>query len=273
MAWSALRNTVSDLIIIRSPRVSFHPLIPSPRQTISADLCHNIEFVSLDEKLQRSLVVCKHCHMMFNNARWNRQVIGRHLDKFHAINIKDTVADGTKVDNIAIPKMKGGKRHSTKPLSPLPVSSETLLPEIATKNAEPDCVPQQTSEDGIQALNLVTVSDVVSESTPARDTGLQVALAQEPEATKIECKPVPSTDAIDFCSSPNPSKPKAKSTRKRKANKEAGGKATFSRAKGNASEKEGICADSSEKEGIGADASEKEGICADSSEDDSKASN
>ncbi len=111
---------------------------------------------------------------MFNNQRWNRQVIRRHLDKFHAININDMVADATKVDDIAIPKMKCGKRaqrHSTKALPHLPVSSETLLPEIAIKNAEPNCVQQQTSEDGIQALNLITVSDVVSESIPARDTG------------------------------------------------------------------------------------------------------
>ena len=109
--------------------------------------------VSLDEKLHRSLVVCKHCHMMFNNQRWNRQVIGRHLDKFHAININDTLADGTKVDDIAIRKMKGGKRHSTKAVPHLPVSSDTLIPEITIKNAEPDCVQQQTSEDGVQALN------------------------------------------------------------------------------------------------------------------------
>ena len=236
MAWTELRNTVSDLIIIRSPRVSFHPLIPSPRQTISADLCHNIEFVSLDEKLHRSLIVCKHCHMLFNNQRWNRQVIGRHLDKFHAININNRVADGTlrtKVDDIAIPKMKGGKRaqmHSTKAVPHLPVSSETLIPEITTKNAEPNCVQQQTSEDGVQALNLINVSDVASESTSARDTGLQVALAQEPEAANIECTQVPITEAdpkpevgdqVDFCSSLNPSKPKPKSARKRKANKES----------------------------------------------------
>ncbi len=126
MTCTDLGNTVSDLIIIRSPRVSFHPLIPSPRQTISADLCNNIEFVSLDEKLHRSLVVCKHCHMLFNNQRWNRQVIGRHLDKFHGITINAGVtdynnrfADGTlrtkveqldqyQVNEMAIPKMKGG---------------------------------------------------------------------------------------------------------------------------------------------------------------------
>ena len=205
---------------------------------------------------------------MFNNQRWNRQVIGRHLDKFHAINIKlgateynNRVADGTKVDDIAMPKIKRAQKHSTKAVPHLPVSSETLLPEITNKNAEPDCVQQQTSEDGIQALNLVTVSDLASESTPAKDMSLQVALAQEPEAAEIECTQVPSTDAVDFCSSPNPSKPKAKSTRKRKANKEscvAGRKATFSDAKGTGSGKEGAGGDASEKEGAGGEAGENE---------------
>ena len=77
---------------------------------------------------------------------------------------------------------------------------------------------------------------------------------------------VPITDEVDFCSSLNPSKPKAKSTRMRKANKETGGKATFSRAKGTASGKEGAGGDAGEKEGTGADASEKEGTGADASE-------
>ena len=127
--------------------------------------------------------------------------------------------------------------------------------EITIKNAEPNCVQQQTSEDGVQALNLINVA---SESSSARDTGLQVALAQEGEAANIECTQVPITEAdpkpevgdqVDFCSSFNPRKPKAKSTRKRKANKEScvtGGNATFSRAKGNASGKEGIGADANE---------------------------
>ena len=163
-----------------------------------------------------------------------------------------------KGNAITIPKVKRVQKHSTKAVAHLPVSSETLLPEITNKNAEPDCVQQQTPEDGVQALNLVTISDVASESTAARDTGLQVALAQEGEAANFECTQVPSTDAVDFCSSSNPSKPKAKSTRKRKANKESsvtGGKATFSRAKGTASGKEGPAGYASEEEGTGGDAS------------------
>ena len=83
--------------------------------------------------------------------------------------------DQYQVNDIAIPKMKGGKCHSTKAVPHLPVSSETLIPEITIKNAEPNCVQQQTSEDGIQALNLVIVSDVASESTPARESSLPVS--------------------------------------------------------------------------------------------------
>ena len=89
--------------------------------------------------------------------------------------------------------------------------------------------------------------------------GLHDAFAQESEAADIECTQVPSTDAVDLCSSPNPSKPKAKSTRKRKANKDScmtGGKAN-----------------ASGKEGAGGDASGKEGACGDAAENESKASN
>jgi hypothetical protein len=180
-------------------------------------------------------------------------------------NINDSVSDRTKVDDIAIRQIKGGKRH-------LPVSSETLLPE---KNAEPEFEQQQTSEDGTLSLNLVTVSDVGAESTPARDAGLQDGLAKEPEAANIEFTQVPSTDAVDFCSSPNPSKPKAKSTRKRKASKESsvtGGKATFSRAKGKASTKEDPAGDTSGKEGACAEAGGKEGAGEDASENEREAS-
>ncbi len=72
--------------------------------------------------------------------------------------------------------------------------------------------------------------------------GLQGALAQEQEAADIECTQVPSTDAVDFCLSHNPSKPKAKSTRERKADKES----CVAGAKGKASGKEGACGDASE---------------------------
>ena len=113
---------------------------------------------------------------------------------------------------------------------------------------------QQTSENDIQALNLINVSDLAS----ARDSGLQVALALEREAVNVDCTQVPITEAVDFCSSLDPSKPKAKSTRKRKANKEScvtGRKASFSDAKGNAVGKEGPAGYTSEKEGTGVDAS------------------
>ena len=77
--------------------------------------------------------------------------------------------------------------------------------------------------------------------------GLHDALTQEPEAADIECTQVPSTDAVDLCSSPNQSKPKAKSTRKRKANKDS----CMAGEKGKASGKEGAGGDASEKEDAG----------------------
>ena len=80
-----MRNTVSDLIIIRSDRVTFHPLLIAPRDQISPVLANNVEFVCVDAKQHRCLVVCKQCHTVFYNEKWNRPIIMKHLVRFHGI--------------------------------------------------------------------------------------------------------------------------------------------------------------------------------------------
>ena len=54
-----LRNTISDLIIASKDRVTFHPLLIAPRDQISPVLANNLEFVCVDAKPHRCLVVCK----------------------------------------------------------------------------------------------------------------------------------------------------------------------------------------------------------------------
>ena len=80
-----MRNTVSDLIIARSDRVTFHPLLIVPRDQISPVLANNLEFVCVDAKPHRCLVVCKQCHTVFYNETWNRPIIMKHLTRFHGI--------------------------------------------------------------------------------------------------------------------------------------------------------------------------------------------
>ena len=80
-----MRNTISDLIIARSDRVTFHPLLIAPRDPISPALANNLEFVCLDAKPHRCLVVCKQCHTVFYNMTWNRPIIMKHIVRFHGI--------------------------------------------------------------------------------------------------------------------------------------------------------------------------------------------
>ena len=84
-----LRNTVSDLIIIRSDRVTFQPLLIAPRYHISPVLANNLEFVCVDAKQHRCLVVCKQCHTVFYNVGWNRPIIMKHMVRFHGITQTD----------------------------------------------------------------------------------------------------------------------------------------------------------------------------------------
>ena len=80
-----MRNIVSDLIIARSDRVTFHPLLIAPRDKISPALANNLEFVCVDTKPHRCLVVSKQCHTVFYNEAWNRPIIMKHLVRFHGI--------------------------------------------------------------------------------------------------------------------------------------------------------------------------------------------
>ena len=208
-----LQNTVFDLIIVRSPRLKYHPVILTSRHTISPGLCNNIEFVSLDEKLYRSLVVCKHCHMLFNNQRWNREVMGRHLDKYHGIDVyaDEDDYDGkfsgeddynghfaddtgkTQLEPInqldqdqfrekSVPKMEksqGAPKYPGKVVQPLqvllpsPVSIDNIIPTLLIKIGHPQGVEMQTGEDGVQDLKLAKDKDVPSESMPAGEMCLQ----------------------------------------------------------------------------------------------------
>ena len=270
-----LQKTVSDLIVVRSPRLNFHPVIPTTRQSISPGQCNNIEFVSVDEKLYRSIIVCMHCHMLFNNERWNRNVMIRHLHKFHGIdlNAEDDDYEGkmgddgmkTKLEPInreaPIKNIDNGKRaqrQSEKVPQPepalhhSPLLSDAIMPKVSSKIGHRHYGQKQSIEDGVQEVN---IDNAVSESIPLQDTGLQVstptnavAIAQAQESADSECTQVPITsadlkpkvgDQNGFCLA---STTKAKSTRKRKANKDS----CVAGEKGKASEKEGTGADAGE---------------------------
>ena len=129
--------------------------------------------------------------------------------------------------------MNGKRAHKDTEKVPQPetVPHQSAVP--SDKIGHTRCGRKQSNEDGVQEVKL---NNVMSESIPARDTGLQVAIAQESEAALIECTirdtQVPITgaytkpkvgDQVDFCSTLDQSKTKTKSTRQRTAKKGAGG--------------------------------------------------
>ena len=83
------RKSIKELIIVSSPRIGYHPLLEAARNFIPPLLFENLHLISLDKTLINGLIVCKHCHMLFTDARWNRSVFLKHLRKFHVVERKE----------------------------------------------------------------------------------------------------------------------------------------------------------------------------------------
>ena len=83
------RKSIKELIIVSSPRIDYHPLLEAARNFIPPLLFENLHLISLDKTLINGLIVCKHCHMLFTDARWNRSVFLKHLRKFHVVERKE----------------------------------------------------------------------------------------------------------------------------------------------------------------------------------------
>ncbi len=82
---SIRRNKLQDLICLGSQRVAFHPIIPNHRQTLHPIIKEHGEFVSYDKAIVTGIVLCKHCHLIFPNARWSKKSILSHFHQVHKI--------------------------------------------------------------------------------------------------------------------------------------------------------------------------------------------
>jgi len=82
---SIRRNKLQDLICLGSQRVAFHPIIPNHRQTLHPIIKEHGEFVSYDKAIVTGIVLCKHCHQIFANARWSKKSILNHFHQVHKI--------------------------------------------------------------------------------------------------------------------------------------------------------------------------------------------
>ena len=92
----AARNQLQDLIIVGSPRIAFHTMIPHFRQTIPNYILDNLQLVSNEQTLVRDVVVCKYCHKVFTDARWDRRNIRRHLEIVHHIALEQNFKNDIK---------------------------------------------------------------------------------------------------------------------------------------------------------------------------------
>ena len=89
------RKSVKELIIVRSPRIEYHSLPDGAGFAIHPVIFNNVELISLDKTLINGLLVCKHCHMVFTDARWNRPAFLKHLGRYHGIQHKEPKPEPT----------------------------------------------------------------------------------------------------------------------------------------------------------------------------------
>jgi len=138
------RKSMKELIIVNSPRVNYHPLPDAARTTIPAALFDNVELISLDKCLINGLIVCKHCHMLYTDARWNRPIFLNHLARFHAIQPKEPKPDPT------IPK---------KPKKiPMIITTSPITVSLMEPNNHPraQAAPQEAAQAGTHAAQAGT---------------------------------------------------------------------------------------------------------------------
>ena len=171
-----LRNTVSDLIIVRSDRVTFHPLLFAPRDQISPLLANNLEFACVDGKPHRCLVVCKQCHTVFNNETWNRPNIMKHLTRFQGIAQKDVKL-----------KCRGRKR--------VQATREALKIEHASTPAtlEHASAPPTPMEAAPSPSPVVKISH---QRKPSQESQEEVTLPQDTEASAPHATTTLDTDEL-----------------------------------------------------------------------------
>jgi len=147
----AARNQLQDLIVVGSPRIAFHTMIPHFRQTIPTYILENLQLVSNDQTLVEGVVVCKHCHKIFNDARWNRKNFRRHLKSLHQIQVKQNVKKCFSKEKIMLDRF-----HSEKEAKP--EIGENVKSKCISENVIPTHPQVQFQDAPTEASKDETVS-------------------------------------------------------------------------------------------------------------------
>ena len=101
------RKELQDLVIMQSPRIATHRIIPIGLENPSATFLHHCQYLSLDGKLYRNFVLCTTCENVFTNNPSNRQFINKHILKKHHSAILDPVKPKQVLHEKAIPISMG----------------------------------------------------------------------------------------------------------------------------------------------------------------------
>ena len=114
------RNKLQDLISVASQRVAFHPIIPYHRQHLHPLIKAHAQYVSYDKAIVTGLVLCKHCHQIFANARWTKNSILSHFQQVHNIpGIEELLpkvnSEPSPSTNAACPSIKKNKEAKAPP--------------------------------------------------------------------------------------------------------------------------------------------------------------
>ena len=86
---TAERNKLQELIILGSPRVGFHPVIPYHRQVLDPLVKEHAQYLSYDNALVNGIILCKICNQIVTNARWNKKFILKHLLQVHHLGARE----------------------------------------------------------------------------------------------------------------------------------------------------------------------------------------
>ena len=192
-----LRNTVSDLIIARSDRVSFHRLLIVPRDQISPVLANNLEFVCVDAKPDRCLVVCKQCHTVFYNETWNRPIIMKHLTRFHGIAQTDVKLKCRVRKRVQARREALKIEHASTP--PTPIEHASTTPTLIEHASTPPTLIEHASTPPTQMEAAPSPSPVVKIShqrKPSQESQEEVTLPQDTEPSAPHASTTLDTDEL-----------------------------------------------------------------------------
>ena len=104
-----VRRYVREMITAGSNRLGFPELESNERDKIHERVRPRVLGITMDGKLILGLIVCKHCHNLYTNAKWTMPRISKHLDTFHPV-ARPVEEDPTSIEATAVKESKSSQQ-------------------------------------------------------------------------------------------------------------------------------------------------------------------